>query len=141
MFSYDCWKVTIMKIFLTRKFGDKEYIVCLPLLWLVSFVLLSLVVFGFYQNDWSLSPNYYKYCSDPIGCNNDFFNSVSCLGSVYEYTPICTQKFIPYQAHIGDKPSWIIENINWISIVSIALFLILNTFLFNKKILKDIKVE
>lgn len=124
-----------MKLFIIKRFGARDYRIFLPLFWLVIALLLFVSLFGLYENDWSLAPNYYSYCSDTRGCFNNYYNSSICHDGL-ENNPICTQKHLYYEESIGNKPSWIVANSNLILIVALGLFLFLNTFLFNKELLR-----
>lgn len=124
-----------MNLFIIKRFGARDYKIFLPLFYLVIALLLFVSMFGLYENDWSLAPNYYSYCSDSRGCFNEYYNSSICKGEIQNNT-ICTQIRLEYKESIGNKPSRIVANSNLILVASLGLFLFLNTLLFNKELLR-----
>jgi hypothetical protein len=130
-----------MNWFIDKRFGDRTYRVSKPLVYLTIILLSTLVVLGFAENDWSLESKYYVYCPDEEGCFNSMYNSVACVGSKFENTALCTQKYLPYNSSIGEKPSFIVANTNTITLIIVSLFLFFNTFLYNKEFFKNLKLE
>ena len=130
-----------MNWFIDKQLGNRTYRVSKPLVYLTIILLLSLVVLGFAENDWSLESKYYVECNAVDGCFNVMYNSLACDGSDFEYTPLCTQKFIPYGSSIGEKPSFIVSNTNLITLLIVGAFLFFNTFLYNKEFFKNLKLE
>ena len=130
-----------MNLFITKKFGTREYRVFLPLMWFVVVLLLGICFVGFSENRWSMDSHFYSFCNVKTGCPNTFYNSLSCLDSVYSNTDICTKAFLSYGESIGTKPSFITANIDLITGIILGLFLLANTFFFNKDFLRDAKLE
>lgn len=129
-----------MNYFITRKFGDKEYRVNLPLFYLTIILLISLVCFGFSLNDWSMDSKFYVSCSDVNGCINPYYNSINCLDSVYSSTPLCTQEKLFFNQSIGEEPNFIIRNLNVLVVTIIGLFILFNSIFFNRELVKGLKL-
>jgi hypothetical protein len=83
---------------------------------------------------------YYIECSSVDGCLNLYYNSPNCIGSVYEYTSLCTQKFIPYNSSLGTKPDFITRNIISLMFLIVGSFLFVNTIFFNKGFIKSLNL-
>ena len=129
-----------MSLIIVKKVGDLEYIIFTPLVWATIFLLFSVAFTGLYLNNFSLEPKFYVECPYEDGCFNMFYNSPACIGSPYEYTPICTQNFIRYGSSIGDKPDFITANLSWITFLIVGVFIFLNTLLFNKGFIGKLKL-
>ena len=129
-----------MNYFITRRFGDKEYRVCLPLFYLTIILLISLVYLGFSLNGWSLESKFYVYCNSEEGCINPYYNSINCLNSVYSNTLLCSKEKLFFNESIGERPNFFIRNLNVLVIAIIGLFILLNSVLFNKELVKGLKL-
>lgn len=131
-----------MNLFIVKKFRDVEYKVFLPLVWLTVFILLGVSFYGLSSSGWDLNSNsFYVYCDSVGGCFNEYYDSPSCVDSVYSGTLLCTQEFIPYKSSIGVKPHFIVQYTNLIILIVVGGFLVLNTVLFNRGFFKKLKYD
>ena len=121
------------------KVGDYEYKVDRFLVFSGAIIILTLLLYVLYLDDWSGEYKYYTSCDIKDGvCINPFVNSTQCEDVKIKDTPLCTQYIMfPGQA-FGTPPSFWYNNFEKIGWSIVLLIIILNTILYNKEFVKNI---
>jgi hypothetical protein len=128
-----------MQRFKTFKVKDYEYKVDRLLIIGAFTIILILLLYTLYLDNWSGEYHYYAKCNIKDGvCVNPFFNSTQCSNLNIIDTPLCTQYVMFPGQEFGTPPSLWFTYFNWIVYIVGFGAILSNTLIYNKGFFKYI---